>query len=423
MQSIFCIQYRDFIYYFSLQYDAQAHLTTLEQQIKKVQEKAEIDSFSSSWYTGDEDQTQEVWNFSLSIIFFLQCDNMFFCIFLQSLSSSPTYVGMKTESIENSEMEIDSKDFLKAETKQILADGDFSILNTFYKMFFEKNHLNRNISIDLHCSSEDDEADDDMMEEVKGEFDDMSGIDYNQTQVAAAEAMMQLGNFAYYSAGQKNSEYPGKRFDVLMIEAEMVAFLAPIQTLTPLSNRTGIRNTDKYSIIHDILKFFLARSKLCTRILFVFPICLKSFTVEKIIKVETRSRNCALVVAYFGFAFLIFVLLSGRCDVLLTRVLFCTLVTESLTATETYTGDVVDTRITENKTFDDDFLMCKEEMQDKRQYQELMSGVPEESGVVHDDLEISDSDDEMKEKNIDIPDKIVQSNVDNEDDDPDGLWF
>ena len=63
-------------------------------------------------------------------------------------------------------------------------------------------------------------------------------------------------------------------------------------------------------------------------------------------------------------------------------------------------------------------------MQDnKRQYQELMSGVPEESGVVHDDLEISDSDDEMKEKNIDIPDKIVQSNVDNEDDDPDGLWF
>lgn len=62
-------------------------------------------------------------------------------------------------------------------------------------------------------------------------------------------------------------------------------------------------------------------------------------------------------------------------------------------------------------------------MQDKRQYQELMSGIPEESGVVHDDLEISDSDDEMKEKNIDIPEKVIQSNVDNEDDDPDGLWF
>ncbi|XP_065225060.1 transcription initiation factor TFIID subunit 1 isoform X2 [Planococcus citri] len=221
------------------EYDAQAHLTTLEQQIKKVQEKAEIDSLSSSWYAGDEDQTQE------------------------SLSSSPTYVGMKTELMDSSEMEIDSKEFVKAETKQILAE-------------------------DLHCSSEDDEADDDMMEEVKGEYDDLTAIDYNQTQVAAAEAMMQL---------------------------------------------------------------------------------------------------------------------------------------DSLTATETYSGDVVDTRITENKTFDDDFLMCKEEMQDKRQYQELMSGVPEESGGVHDDLEISDSDDEMKEKNIDIPDKIVQSNVDNEDDDPDGLWF
>lgn len=39
-----------------------------------------------------------------------------------------------------------------------------------------------------------------MMEEVKGEYDEMA-IDYNQTQVAAAEAMMQLGNFAYYSQG------------------------------------------------------------------------------------------------------------------------------------------------------------------------------------------------------------------------------
>lgn len=38
------------------------------------------------------------------------------------------------------------------------------------------------------------------MEEVKGEYDDSSAIDDNQTQVAAAEAMMQLGNFAYYTA-------------------------------------------------------------------------------------------------------------------------------------------------------------------------------------------------------------------------------
>ena len=52
----------------------------------------------------------------------------------------------------------------------------------------------------MHCSSEDDEADDDMMEEVKGEYDEVTTMDYNQTQ-AAAEAMMQLGNFAYYSQG------------------------------------------------------------------------------------------------------------------------------------------------------------------------------------------------------------------------------
>lgn len=67
--------------------------------------------------------------------------------------------------------------------------------------------------------------------------------------------------------------------------------------------------------------------------------------------------------------------------------------------------------------------MCKEELQGKREYQELLSGIPEESGVVHGDLEISDSDDEIREKNIDIPDKVIQSNVENEDDDPDGLWF
>ncbi len=57
-------------------------------------------------------------------------------------------------------------------------------------------HNHSNFS-DLHCSSEDEEADDDMMEEVKGDEDD--SIDYSQTQVAAAEAMMQLGNFAFYN--------------------------------------------------------------------------------------------------------------------------------------------------------------------------------------------------------------------------------
>lgn len=53
---------------------------------------------------------------------------------------------------------------------------------------------------DLHCSSEDDEADDDMMEEVKGDYNDSSMIDDGQTQVAAAEAMMQLGSFPCFSA-------------------------------------------------------------------------------------------------------------------------------------------------------------------------------------------------------------------------------
>lgn len=38
------------------QYDE--HLTTLEQKIKLVQERAEVDS--SSWYGGDDDQNQEV---------------------------------------------------------------------------------------------------------------------------------------------------------------------------------------------------------------------------------------------------------------------------------------------------------------------------------------------------------------------------
>ena len=54
--------------------------------------------------------------------------------------------------------------------------------------------------LDLHCSSEDEEADDDMMEEVKGEFGDLTMMDDGQTQVAAAaEAMMQLGSFPCFS--------------------------------------------------------------------------------------------------------------------------------------------------------------------------------------------------------------------------------
>lgn len=59
-----------------------------------------------------------------------------------------------------------------------------------------------------------------MMEEVRGEFEDMSAMD---TQVAAAEAIMQLSNFAYYSAGQKSSDYPGRFFlDFLQVAREAV---------------------------------------------------------------------------------------------------------------------------------------------------------------------------------------------------------
>ena len=83
-------------------------------------------------------------------------------------------------------------------------------------------------------------------------------------------------------------------------------------------------------------------------------------------------------------------------------------------------------RVTQAKSFEDDFLLCKEELQGKRQYQELMANVPEQSpGVVQNDLEISDSDDEATERNIDVPEKVVTTTAmtENEDDDPDGLWF
>lgn len=55
----------------------------------------------------------------------------------------------------------------------------------------------------------------------------------------------------------------------------------------------------------------------------------------------------------------------------------------------------------------------------------MLSGVREKSpDVVNDDLEISDSDDEIKEHNIVVPQKVMQSSVvENEDDDPEGLWF
>lgn len=138
---------------------------------------------------------------------------------LQSLTNSPTYSGMKMEGMDSMEMEIDNKEFVKTETQQILAQG-INIVRHISKNYFPRVYQVSSVAVDLHCSSEDDEADDDMMEEVKGEFDDMSAIDYNQTQVAAAEAMMQLGNFAYYSAGEKNCEYPGRGFVVFIAKAE-----------------------------------------------------------------------------------------------------------------------------------------------------------------------------------------------------------
>lgn len=77
------------------------------------------------------------------------------------------------------------------------------LFSSMWGFYFSHFH---NCCLDLHCSSEDEvEDDDDMMEEVKTEFDDSSAIDYNQTQVAAAEAMMQLGNFAYYTASGSGS--------------------------------------------------------------------------------------------------------------------------------------------------------------------------------------------------------------------------
>lgn len=83
-------------------------------------------------------------------------------------------------------------------------------------------------------------------------------------------------------------------------------------------------------------------------------------------------------------------------------------------------------RAMENKNFDDDFLLCREDAQGKRDYQELTAGVPEDSNSVQADLEISDSDDESKsrERNIEVPEKVVNSNTgDGDDEDYDDLWF
>lgn len=96
-------------------------------------------------------------------------------------------------------------------------------------------------------------------------------------------------------------------------------------------------------------------------------------------------------------------------------------------AVDSYDSVFSRVRATENKNFDDDFLLCREDTQGKRNYQELVVGVPEDSNSVQADLEISDSDDERKERkirNIEVPEKIVSSNTgEGDDEDYDDLWF
>lgn len=93
---------------------------------------------------------------------------------------------------------------------------------------------------------------------------------------------------------------------------------------------------------------------------------------------------------------------------------------------ENFESELTGLNVIESKSFDDEYL-GREETQDKRQYQELLSGVPEVDATgcnVDKDLEISDSDEEVKERNIDVPEKVVHSNaVEMDDDDQDGLWF
>lgn len=97
-------------------------------------------------------------------------------------------------------------------------------------------------------------------------------------------------------------------------------------------------------------------------------------------------------------------------------------------AMDDYDSDLPRVRATESKNFDDDFLLCREDAQGKRDYQELMAGVPDDSNSVQADLEISDSDDERKERkvrNIEVPEKVVSNSNTGEGDDEDygDLWF
>lgn len=63
---------------------------------------------------------------------------------MQSLSSSPTYSGIKTENVDNTEMEIDSKDFVKVETQQLLAEGKDLFMKNIEFQFKkkERNFMN-----------------------------------------------------------------------------------------------------------------------------------------------------------------------------------------------------------------------------------------------------------------------------------------
>lgn len=74
----FLLQYT-WQFFFLVQYDE--HLTTWEQKIKLVQERAKSRSLSESWYGGDDDQIQEVNKFSYLFRYFdcLRTKIMFKC--------------------------------------------------------------------------------------------------------------------------------------------------------------------------------------------------------------------------------------------------------------------------------------------------------------------------------------------------------
>lgn len=88
------------------------------------------------------------------------------------------------------------------------------------------------------------------------------------------------------------------------------------------------------------------------------------------------------------------------------------------------------TQVVENKNFDEDFVLCREEVHGKPEYVELTSGLLEEVSTVQEDLEISDSDEEnrqIKDHDIEIMSEnvVTSSNAvaEMDDDDHDGLWF